>query len=525
MPALKRFAPLAAAAAVALFLLLSSVSNAHAQARRDNTPPNWIGYHEVKVDAGGRFLPWFGSGPSQAYDHVVRILFDFWVKMRKCPNGVPYYLQHQVWKADADDSRGLGGDQIPMALSSWYLLYGYLGDPAVKSNMTLMADYWLAHGMSQSGLLWGDLPYPYNLDIHSGVYDGDMRAGKGFLQPDKAGSFGAELVVLYKMTGARKYLDAAVGIANALAARVKPGDGDNSPWPFRVNAETGVVHEQKDRAGKVFTASYTTNYTGALRMFTDLIALKQGNVRAYAEASKTVSQWLKAYPLKTNKWGPFFEDIPTSAYSDTEINADTMAAYILNHPDWDPAWKQQAKSILEWSYTTFANQEYVKWGVIPINEQTVYKVPGNSHTSRHASVELLYCEKAGDCATKEDAIRRLNWATYTADTDGKNRYIRDENWLTDGYGDYVRHYLRAMASAPELAPEEQNHLLRTSSVVQSIDYGDAAVRYTKYDAVSTDEFKMGAWKPKSVRGGKMEWNAATRMLRVHSKAKTIVVER
>jgi hypothetical protein len=256
-------------------LAVLAASSASGQPRRDTTPPNWIGYHEVKTDAGGRIVPWYGDGPSQAYDHVVRLVFDFWIHMRKCPNEVPYYLQHQVWKPDVDDPRGLGGDQIPMALSSWYLLYGYLGDTVVKDNMVLMADYWLAHGIAKANLLWGKLPYPYNLNIHSGEYDGDMRAGKGFLQPDKAGSFAAELMVLYKMTGNRKYLDAAVAMADALAAKVKPGDGDNSPWPYRVNAETGVVHQEKDRSGKLFTASYTTNYTGALRLFADLIALKQ----------------------------------------------------------------------------------------------------------------------------------------------------------------------------------------------------------------------------------------------------------
>ncbi|HVN07247.1 MAG TPA: hypothetical protein VMT86_22665 [Bryobacteraceae bacterium] len=490
----------------------------------NGTPPNWIGYHQVKTDSGGRIVPWYGSGPSEAYDHVVRLAFGFWINMRKCPNGVPYYLQHQVWKADAGDPRGLGGDQIPMALSSWYLLYGYLGDPAPKDNMVLMADYWLAHGMSQPELLWASLPYPYNLEVHSGAYDGDMRAGKGFLQPDKAGSFGAELVVLYKMTGVRKYLNAAVRIADTLVARIQPGDGENSPWPFRVNAQTGAVHAAKDKSGRAVRASYTTNYAGVLRLFADLVAMKQGSGKAYAEASQTLAKWLKAYPLKTNKWGPFFEDIPTSDYSDTEINADTMAAYILNHPDWDPAWKQQAQGILHWSYATFANHEYEKWGVIPINEQTAYRVPGNSHTSRHASVELLYCEKTGDCASKEDAVRRLNWATYTMGNGGENRYIRDDIWLTDGYGDYVRHFLRAMASAPELAPDDQNHLLRTSSVLQSIQYGRSTIRYTKFDAVSTEEFKMGVWAPKSVTGGEMEWNASTKTLRVRSLAKTVVLQ-
>jgi hypothetical protein len=378
--------------------------------------------------------------------------------------------------------------------------------------------------MSNPELKWGRLPYPYNTDIHSGRYDGDMRAGKGFVQPDKAGSFGAELMVLYRMTGNRKYLDAAVGIADTLAARVSPGDGDNSPWPYRVHAETGSIH-QETRRGRTFVASYTSNYTGALRLFADLIALKQGNVKAYRAAAATVMTWLKIYPLKTNKWGPFFEDISTSSWSDTEINADTLAMYILEHPEWDPAWRTQVKNILDWVYTTFANREYDKWGVTPINEQTAYKVPGNSHTSRHASVELMYCEKTGDCATREDAIRRLNWATYTVDVDGKNRYIRDDNWLTDGYGDYVRHYLRAMAAAPELTPDDQNHLLRTSSVIQNIDYGADRIRYQKFDARSTELLKFGAWQPKSIRGGRMQWDAKTKTLRVQSTSNRVTIQK
>jgi len=481
-----------------------------------------LGYHDVKTDAAGSIVPWYGTGPAQAYDQVVRLVWGFWRDMRQCPNGVPYYLQHQVWKAGQDDPRGLGGDQIGMALSSWNLLYGYLGEPAVKADMVRMADYWLAHGMSPADARWANLPYPYVMDVHSGRYDGDMRAGKGYLQPDKGASFVAELVMLYKMTGDRKYLDAAVAVANTLAARVEAGDADNSPWPFRVDAVSGEVHrEAKD--GKTYIASYTSNWTGALRLFDDLAALGRSNVAPYARARALVTDWLKRYPLKTNRWGPFFEDIPTSTPSDTEINADTMAAWILEHPAFDAQWRELAKGALDWSYATFANQEFTKWNVIPINEQTAYKVPGNSHTSRHAAVELLYCEKTGDCASKDAAIRRLNWATYMVDTDGKNRYPRDDIWLTDGYGDYVRHYLRAMASAPELAPDDRNHLLRTSSVVQSIEYGELSISYRKFDADSTERFKMGAWAPRSVVGGAMEWDGAAKVLIVRARATAVTI--
>jgi len=497
-----------------VLVLASLITGAVAQANGPSSATR-IGYHEPKIDSTGRIVPWFSPQPSRAYDHDIRILWDFWRKMRMCTNGAPYYLQHQVWKPGKDDSRGLGGDQINMALDSWDLLYGYLGDATVKQNMIEIADYWLEHGLADARLPWGDLPYPYNTDLHSGKYDGDMRAGKDFLQPDKAGSFGHELVVLYKMTGQQKYLTAAKKIADRLAQQVKPGDAENSPWPFRVRASDGVVHSQ-EKNGKVTRANYTTNWGSTLLLFMELKQLNQRRAADYQKAIDLTENWLKQFPLQTNKWGPFFEDVETADYSDTEINADTMAWFVLENPQWEPNWKQDASAMLKWSYDTLQNHEYERWGVTVLNEQTVYRVPGNSHTSRHASVELLYCEKTGECKSKEDAIRRLNWATYTVDTDGKNRYIRDDIWLTDGYGDYIRHYLRAMASAPELAPGDQNHLLRTSSVIQLISYQPERIVYRKYDSQSSERFKIGAGSPASVKGGIMHWDAAAKVLTVES---------
>jgi hypothetical protein len=482
-----------------------------------------IGYHEVKTDSQGKIVPWYGNGPSQAYDHVIRLVWNFWRDLKPCANGVPYYLQHQVWKPE-EDPRGLGGDQISMALSSWNLLYDYTGDSRVLDNMRLMADYWLAHGLSKSTDTWTNLPFPYNTVQHSGVFDGDMRAGKNFLQPDKAGSFGIELIKLYKITRDDKYLRAAMAIADTLAQRVATGDADNSPWPFRVNATTGEVHTVRDK-GKTFRASYTTNWTGTLELFAALQTLGRGNRTAYAKAAAITTAWLKTYPLKTNKWGPFFEDIPTQNYSDTEINADTMAMYLLNHPQFDVRSTEMAAGILAWSDRMFDNHEFERWGVIPINEQTAYRVPGNSHTSRHASVELRYCEVSGNNARKEQAIRRLNWATYMVDTNGKNRYPRDDIWLTDGYGDYVRHYLRAMAAEPELAPNDQNHLLRTSSIIQSIAYSANSITYTKFDVRSKERLKVGQWTPAHVRGGTMKWNPDSKALEILATEKTVVVER
>jgi hypothetical protein len=177
----------------------------------------------------------------------------------------------------------------------------------------------------------------------------------------------------------------------------------------------------------------------------------------------------------------------------------------MRHQQYFPEWRKDVKEIFDWVYLKLGNEKWKQYGVIPINEQTAYRVPGNSHTSRQASAELQYMALTGDRRQADGAIRQLNWATYMVDVDGKNRYMQDENWLTDGYGDFVRHYLRSMAAMPELAPANQDHLLSTTSVIQHIFYTgqfgkyvypiakdtqNIQLHYTVYDETGTEQLRL-----------------------------------
>jgi hypothetical protein len=195
---------------------------------------------------------------------------------------------------------------------------------------------------------------------------------------------------------------------------------------------------------------------------------------------------MKKYPLQNNRWGPFFEDV--QGWSDTQINATTFARFIMEHRQYFPQWKQDVQSIFSWTYKTLGNDSWKKYGVTVVNEQTVYLNPGESHTSRQGSTELLYGALTNDSSRKINALRELVWATYMVDEDGKNRYHQDDVWLTDGYGDYVRHYLRAMSYCPELAPTNSDHILFSSSIIQQADYNGQTnkflVPYVKVDNIS-----------------------------------------
>jgi hypothetical protein len=469
--------------------------------KNDTILGDTIVYHPVRVDQVGHILPWHSDNLGRSYDHVLDRVWNFWKNMEVDSNGMQYYMNHQVWDA-GHDKRGLGGDQLNMALSSWDLYYNYTGDQSIIENMKYMADYYLANSLSPSTAEWPDLPYPYNMNVESGIYDGDMIIGKGYTQPDKAGSFAFELIHLYKKTGEQKYLDAAVKIANTLASKVQPGDHDNSPWPFKVNAETGEVGVLIDRevwyegmdkdlekTSKRHTkSSYTTFFTGTLNLFKELIAMNHGNTADYKKAFDVTVDWFKKFPVKTNKWGPFFEDVPR--WSDTQINAITFAMFLMENQELDPQWQQTVRGIFEWVYDELGNKKYQNYGVTVIDEQTAYRVPGNSHTSRQASMDLMFWEKSGDTTYLRNAVRQLNWATYMVDKDGKNFYPTNAIWMTDGYGDYTRHYLRAMASAPQLAPDNADHLLRTTSIIKNIVYRPQKISYATYDNTSKEIFRL-----------------------------------
>jgi hypothetical protein len=99
------------------------------------------------------------------------------------------------------------------------------------------------------------------------------------------------------------------------------------------------------------------------------------------------------------------------------------------------------------------------------------------------------------------------------DNDGKNRYPNDANWLTDGYGDYVRHFLRAMDAMPRLAPSDEDHLLSSSSVIQSVSY-NPDIEYNVFDKHGTEVFRLQQ-KPVNIlfndkpaaNGENAEWKA------------------
>ena len=141
--------------------------------------------------------------------------------------------------------------------------------------------------------------------------------------------------------------------------------------------------------------------------------------------------------------------------------------------------------------------------------------PMGSHTSRYASVNAQLYELTGDLAAKEKAYRSLNWATYMC---GSNGVVIDgpevnNIWWTDGYGDYIKHFMESLGSVPEWAPQSQSHLLRSTSVVRSVQYSPTEITYQVFDGSAQEVLRLN-FTPQSVTADGV---AAARLAAISSK--------
>jgi len=73
-------------------------------------------------------------------------------------------------------------------------------------------------------------------------------------------------------------------------------------------------------------------------------------------------------------------------------------------------------------------------------------------------------------------------------------------WFSDGYGDFIKHFLKAMAAYPEWTPRGTDHVLQSASIVRKVEYGKGLVKYETFDRDSVERIKL-SFQPASVSAG------------------------
>ncbi len=383
-----------------------------------------VPWHPVVLDAKGKLLAWHQPDKNLGYDHVLRLGWDF-IEHRvpvdtRHNTGLKIYLINSVF--DGKTLQGPNWQHNPAmvfasfvdSLVSWY---PYSGDEESVKVVREMLDHQLAHGTTPADWEWPGVPFATNCDDEPdyGRCIQDMpREFYGGIETDKVGELGTGYALFYQLTGERKYLDAAIRCAQALAKHVRTGDAEHTPWPFRVDARTGVTLALEEYGG---------NVAGSLRLFDELIRLNAGDAAAYEKARAIAWRWMLDHPFNRNspawnKWAGYFEDVPRHTDDVNQLTPMIAAYYILAREDpaeIDQQWMRHVGRLLDWVRIKLGRGPF--FGAQAIDEQTTpdatfgccSRAGQGDHTARWAAINAMFFEKTRDGQAREDAFRSLNY--------------------------------------------------------------------------------------------------------------------
>jgi hypothetical protein len=485
----------------AVILLTNLSCNQHTQKETDVL----FCTHKVILDKKDKIIPWY-IPRDKAYDHFLRLRWDF-IKnhVPESPGPPPrsnypqYYfycafkpvngiLEPDTWMNDI-------GEKIPNWFENARLFYAYSGDSSVMQIMRDFIDYTLLHGTSPAEYDWPSFPYTTTNagDTLFRGFTANNKFVKDEIQVDHAGEMGLTYYRMYCYWGEKKYLNAALNVADALAKKAQPGTGAESVWPYRVIMSNGTI-----------TAPYGANWTGCYMLFDNLIRANLGNVKNYMSAREKVKNFILDYPMKTGYWtdGHTDTDVRSNTYK-SNLSASNATLCLFDYPDLDPDWKKDIPKLIKWTedyfvFRTSKGEPASMWGANLVGEQDTFNFKMDYQTARYAAECARWYAVSGDEAYKEKAYRSLNWVTYCNDSTGMafespvSKGIL--SWWSDCYGECPRMFYQAFAGVPEWAPPYENHILYSAGVVKNVRYEPGKVRYTCTLANSTEYLRL-AFKP------------------------------
>jgi len=445
--------------------------------------------HQVVLDEQSKLIPWYNP-EENAYDHFLHLRWDF-IKDR-----VPYspgpdpgskYPQYYFYCAfrvrnDSilpDTWMNDIGEKIPNWFENARLYYAYCGDSDVMRIMKDFIDYTLEHGTSSLEFDWPGFPYTTTNagDTLFLGFSNHHALTMHEIQVDHAGEMGLTWFRMYQFTGEKKYLDAALNVADVLAKKVKTGTATESVWPYRVVMTDGKI-----------TAPYGANWTGCYMLLESLIRSDIGNVEAYRNARDKARDFMLEHPMKTGYWtdGHSDTDVKSNTYK-SNLSASNMTLCLFDYPELDPDWKTDIPRLIKWTEDNFIfrcapGEPSTMWGANIVGEQDTFLVKMDYQTARYAAECARWFAVSGDESYREKAYRSLNWVTYCNDSTGlafESPVSKGvSSWWSDCYGECPRMFYQAFAGIPEWAPPGEDHILYSEGILKNVQYDEKQVKYT-----------------------------------------------
>jgi len=493
-------------------IILTALCCAQSQAAAGSAKPRYYG-HDTEVDSHGVIAPWY-HGLNGQCDLRVRIAAETlkrypWTTTNAAVAAYPDYVFSGHWRITSNGvivpqipsewDNGDLGQRSTSVLMGLVEYYRYSGDPAAIAHLTYMGDFLVDHCQTPSDQSWPG--FLISVPVKGKAY-GECNTN-GMIQLDISATMGLGLLRAYQITGNRRWFEAARHWGDLLAEKCN-FDPTADPWPRYANPETAPWKDNKQTGG----------VTMILAFLDELIRLGHtGQDGQLLKARDAGVRYVRDRPLPAwtvdDTWGRYFWDWPNPTQN-CSTTAD-VAGYIISHQGLFPSWRTDARNIL----LLFLNRSSAAPGSGGDVFSGAWAYPESSSCCGRSLwyAPLLvggtlaqYGVAADDSLARELAYRQMILQTYDIHETGVTEdnsdggIIVNGDWLNIAHPLPLRWVLAAIGWLPEeLGASRENHVVRSSAVVNFIRYGAGRIEYSTFDSPpGTSEVLRLAFVPSEI---------------------------
>jgi hypothetical protein len=491
-----------------LLVFAAVLPNTHAAT---NLPAYYA--HPVVYDPHGVIAPWYRGLNGQMDERVkiaVNVLKRYpWVERPKAVMAAPDFVYNSHWSIKADGTilippttDWMCGDLCQRAWSTIKGLtayYQYSGDPIAFIYIPLTVDYILDYGLTDANAAWP--LFPISTPTKGKAYGKCDPSGRN--QLDLCAITGIEVLRAHKLTGNARYLKMAQQWGDVFAAKCQFANPAVSPWNRYVDPSvvgwsdvlTGTTAVIVDFLDDLINAGYTGRDGGIVK------ARDAG--RRFLNEQMFPAWWVN------DTWGRTYWDWDNPMICGM---ASMCADHFMKYPEAYPNWRTDLRNVLSlvWNRNGADPTSHgdVYSGAWAFPESAVCCGTSLSYNQYTAGPTLIrYGVLADSEWAREIGRRMMIMATYDSLPNGvvKDGLLGDSvatgEWSNLAHPWPLCQVMEAMAWLPgEFGPNRENHLMRSTSVVNEVKYEKGRISYRTFDALrGVQEVLRLAFRPASIK--------------------------
>ena len=469
--------------------------------------------HPAELDRYGVIAPWY-HGLNGQLDERLNIAVNVykrypWVDKPKAVMAAPDFIYNSHWSIKPDGTilippttDWMCGDLCQRAWSivkGLTAYYQYSGDPIAFIYIPRVVDYILDYGLTDEKAAWP--VFPISTPTRGKAYGKCDPAGRN--QLDLCAITGTEVLRAHQLTGNPRYLAMAKHWGDVFAAKAQFSDPEVSPWNRYVDpavvgwsdvltGTTAIIVDFLDELIRL-------GYTGKDRAL--VIARDAG--RRFLTDRMLPAWWVN------DTWGRTYWDWDNPMMCGM---VSMCADHFLKNPQVYPNWRNDLRNMLSlvWNRNSAdpVSQGDVYSGAWAFPESSVCCGTSLSYNQYTAGPTLLrYGVLSGSEWAREIGRRMMILATYDSLENGvvKDGLFGDQvatgEWSNLAHPWPLCQVMEAIAWLPrEFGPNRENHIVRSTSVVNEVLYQKGRVSYSTYDApAGVQEVLRLSFVPTSVR--------------------------